>query len=123
MKKDANYQGFFLAFHLTPEFLKLEFCRLIPLGRVPLRDIKSMRVSSLGEMLPRRWKHLHHLWLNDYWPALVVGYKKRMSALYLIETHRGRRVFARLKSRLHYNLRLAIGANQEQRHDESAIDG
>ncbi|MBP7275610.1 MAG: hypothetical protein KBA51_05350 [Kiritimatiellae bacterium] len=109
------WEGWFFAYQLTPDSIRLWWLRCIPLGRILLSNVSFLRQRSQTELTQLVRDTLTRPARSWYWPhPLRMGRPGFDHAPYVLGTASGSRIYLKLRHGFHYRLREAIGRAREK---------
>ena len=105
--------GTLCSYELSGDYLIGRFLGLIPIGRIHLSTVHYLRLAARQEV------SLIYLVLN--WPQMLLASHRSISPVYILKTHKGQKVFLKMKGGAHFRLRQAIAQhNERKRHTIAA---
>jgi hypothetical protein len=106
-RSPSGVEGRIFAYELTPDRLRLLLFRRLPIAGIRIEEIHYLRQATLSEYFSRCLS----VFDCHFWPTFVSREPGTPLQLFLIRTHSGRRIYLRMRSSFHYQLRSALGRN------------
>lgn len=103
----AGRQGRLFRVRLSEHRLTLWLCGFIPVGWVNLKSIEGIQQRGMTEFWSPHPKRIVFPWRYWFWPTSP-GVRPPRSGTFQIRTHHGTRIWVKLRSGLHYQLREAV---------------
>ncbi|RKX47437.1 MAG: hypothetical protein DRP64_00995 [Verrucomicrobia bacterium] len=98
--------GSVCSYELCGNTIMVRLFGLLPVQTIHLADVHYLRLAARDEPTTA------YLLFN--WPQLLPHYRS-VSPVYVLQTHKRRRIFLKLNGRAHFKLRQAIGRQHEHR--------